>query len=424
MGVVRKNKSAKDGEFLAALDIGAAKTACFIARLTEGFGGAVEADVVGVGHYGGALRAEASPRLDMTETAVRAAVDAAERMAGVHIRDIHVAVGGRRLQSRRVAVELELNGGCVTEEDIGDSLAEGARAAAPEGIAALHTLPITFAVDDEKAIADPRGYCGRLLTTQMLGVGARESTLANLSAAVERCGLRIAAYVAGPCAAAEATLIEDEKELGVVLIDIGARSTAYAVYDAGALVDCGGVPVGGGHITSDIAQVFGAPIAHAERIKSLYGSALVGPGDEHRFIEIPMLGGGETGRISRADLSAVITPRLEEIFELVEAKLPGRDATPNAMRRAVLTGGGSLLVGAREAAEGVLGVKTRLGRPIALAGAPEAVTSPAFSVCAGVVQHTLKDLSNADGSLNALASTERMAGGALGGFGAWFRRRF
>ncbi|MFQ5563141.1 MAG: cell division protein FtsA [Parvularculaceae bacterium] len=424
MVLVRKKKTAKDGDLVAALDIGAAKTACFIASLSTGYDGAVEAEVIGVGHYGAGLRSESNQRLDVAEKAVRAAVDAAERMAGTHIRDVHVAVSGRRLLCTRVCVDLELYGGCVTEEDIGDSLAEGSKIAAPEGVAGLHSLPISFTVDDGDPIVDPRGYCGRQLTTRMLEIGARESALANLSAAIERCGLRPAAFVASPCAAAEAVLIEDEKELGVILIDIGARTTAYAVYDDGALVDCGGVPVGGGHITSDIAQMFGAPLAHAERMKSLNGSALIGAGDDHRFVEFPTLGGGELARISRADLSAVITPRLEEIFELVEAKLPERDAPYNALRRAVLTGGGSLLVGAREVGERVLGVKTRLGRPIALAGAPEAVSAPAFAVCAGMVQYAARRLSDKNGSVGAPAPNDHADGGLFSGVGAWFRAKF
>ncbi len=421
----QRKHASKEGAIVAALDIGASKVACFVARLEPGYDGAIDAEVIGVGHCGGGVHIKANhPRLDATETAVRTVVDAAERMAGEHIRDVSVAVSGRHLQCRRVCVDLELHGGCATEEDICDSLDEGAKAAAEEGNEELHSLPISFSVDGDETIADPRGYYGRQLTTQMLAVSARESALANLSAAIERCGLHISEFVASSYAASEAVLIEDEKELGVVLIDIGARSTAYAAYNDGALIDCGGIPVGGANVTSDIAQVFGAPLAHAERIKSLYGSALSGVGDEHRFVEFPILGAtNEIARISRADLSAVIAPRLEEILEMILARLPEHGAPHSALRRVVLTGGGSLLVGVRETAERVLSMKARLGRPIAIAGAPEAVMAPAFSVCAGVIHQAAKRFSGEDSTILSLRS-KRRAGGLLGNVGIWFRDKF
>ncbi len=411
----------------AALDLGASKVSCFIARGAAGGDIPLQTEIIGVGHYGMPVRSKGAAPVDQLETGIRSAVDAAERMAGEHINRVCVSVPGRFLRTRRIGVDLEISGGIVTEDDIDDALSEGAAIATPPDCAALHALPISFKVDGEEIFLDPVGLSGVTLSTEMLGIGARHSVLDNLSALIERCGLRTTEFVAAPYAAAEATLIEDEKELGVVLIDIGAASTGYAVYDDGMLIDCGGVAVGGGHITKDIAQIFGTPLVHAERVKTVHGAALIGPGDEHRFIDFPQLGAaGERLRASRADVYEVIIPRMEEIFELVAKKLPDDGMRRSGLRRAVITGGGSLLIGAREIAERALSMKSRLGRPMSVVGAPEAASAPGFAVCAGLIQHAANSGAESKSALGvfgqSLHSERRMT--KLGGVEAWLRARF
>ncbi len=426
MTQLRKTKKRKKEDALAAaLDIGASKVACFIARISEEAGFAPQAEVVGVGCYGAPLKSRPTP--DEIETGVRHAVEAAERMAGEHVRRVLVSVPGKHLRGRRIGVDMEIAGGVVAQEDVDDSLAEGAKIATPPDCAPLHAMPIGFKVDGEDGLADPIGFSGGVLSTQMFALGARQSFLDNMADLIERCDLQVEEFVAAPSAAAEAVLLEDEKELGVVLIDIGAAATGFAVYDDGALVECGGVPVGGGHITRDIAQIFGAPLAHAERVKTLYGSALSGPGDEHRFVDFPQLGQpGETARASRADVCEVILPRLEEIFELVGDQLPDDPMRRSGLRRVVLTGGGSLLVGARETAERTLAMKGRLGRPAAIPGSPEAAGAPGFAVCAGLFQHYAnlgRDAQNTIGVLRQSLQAGKQSS-VLGGVEAWLRAKF
>ncbi|HXI86755.1 MAG TPA: cell division FtsA domain-containing protein, partial [Parvularculaceae bacterium] len=224
----------------------------------------------------------------------------------------------------------------------------------------------------------------------------------------------------------EAVLVEDERELGAILLDIGARTTDYAVFERGALVACGGVPLGGEHVTRDIAHAFGAPLKDAERIKTLYGAALTGAGDENKLVDIPQLGGeGEVMRISRAELCAVITPRLEEVFELAAEKLPSDSRAMHGVRRLILTGGGSLLIGARETAERILKMKTRLGRPTGLAGAPDAATAPQFAVCAGLIQLAAKQKEERiDPRATPIAPMRAAGGGLLAGVGQWLKENF
>lgn len=412
-----------DRRLVAALDIGASKAACVIGELTEALDGEFEVDVVGVGQHGAALR-EKTPDVD---AAIRAAVEAAERMAGDRIRHVHVAAGGRSLSTRRIGVDLDIDGGVVTREDVADCLSQGARAAATEGAQPLHVFKVRYALDGEPALDDPVGLAASILNAEILGVSVKDSAVANIEAMLARAGLELDEIVAAPFAAAEAVLIDDEKELGVLLLDIGARSTSFALFERGALVGCGGVGVGGDHITRDIAQIFGAPIAHAERMKTLHGSALTGPGDEHRLVDFPQLGdGAEVVRHSKAELAQVIAPRFEEILELTLAALPGGAAPRRAMRRAVLTGGGSLLLGARETAERVTGVKTRLGRPAPLSGAPESATAPQFAVAFGVLRHAarLKSEHRRAAVRPRLAALGGAGRGFIGGVGQWLKANF
>lgn len=425
--MAKQIKAARDRGLVAAIDIGGSKVACVIAQLTPVFNSEVEPDVIGVGQHGGVCR---DKRPD-AESSLRAAVEAAERMAGERIRCAHVGAGGRSLGSRRIAVDLDIVGGVVTQDDVDECLAQGSAAAAPDGSTPLHALKIKFMVDGEQT-DDPVGLAGGVLSAEMLGLSVRDSFAENIEALLGRCGLELESLVAGPSAAGDAVLIEDEKELGVVMFDIGARSTDFALYERGALIACGGIPLGGDHVTRDIAQIFGSPIAKAERIKTLYGSVLTGTGDEHRFIDFPQLGDeAEIGRHSRTELAQVIAPRFEEIVELTLAALPQSGAR-RAIRRAVLTGGGSLLVGARETAERIIGVKTRLGRPAALSGAPEAATAPQFAAAVGIVQIAARRKASSTHTphrdslpRNGRATSAGSAiGGVIGNVGAWLRSNF
>ncbi|GJL95162.1 MAG: cell division protein FtsA [Hyphococcus sp.] len=427
------NRTRKDQQIIAAIDIGASKISCFIARLTheQGLsdrqGLAQQIEIIGVGHHGSPLKPKYTTSAEELEMGLRKAVDAAERMAEVRIHKVTIGVAGKFLRTRRIGVDLEITDGVVTQEDIEDSINEGARLSASPEYTALHALATAFKLDDEGVFDDPAGLNGSMLSTQMLGVSARLSVLDNLGMIVERCGLIPADYIAAPYAAAEATLIDDEKDLGVVLIDIGAASTAFSVYDNGVMIDCGGVGVGGGHITKDIAQIFGTPLAQAERIKTLYGAALIGPGDEHRFVDVPQMGDdAERIRTSRADLCDVIIPRVEEIFELVSARLPGDANRSIGLRRAVLTGGGSLLVGARESAEKILSMKCRLGRPLSVAGGPEAASAPGFAVCAGLLQCRIKARSEDNFALGLAGQSPHAfpQSAFFGGMEAWLRAKF
>lgn len=416
-------RTTRDADLVAAVDVGASKAVCLIALMAPSADGRKTAEIVGVGLHGiAAGHRSASPHA--AESALRAAIEAAERMAGVRLKSARIAVNGRNLDCRRIAADLELDDGRVAQEDVDECERAGAEAARVDGHAALFAAPARFLLDGEDVGSAPVGLAGSRLSAEIVGVSARESALANIEGLVERCGLRVESRSPAPLAAAEAALTDDEKELGAVLLDIGAASAGFAVFERGALVDCGGVAVGGDHVTRDLSQIFGTPLAHAERVKTLYGSALIGAGDEHKLVDFPQLGGEEIVRASRAEVSAVITPRLEEMFELVLKRLTADSRARRGVRRLAMTGGGSLLIGARETAERVLGLKARLARPSPAAGSPDAATAPQFAVCAGLIEIAARERASRRRA-HAPAPMRRVAGrGLAANVGAWLRDNF
>ncbi|MEM9704877.1 MAG: cell division protein FtsA [Pseudomonadota bacterium] len=379
---------------IAAIDIGASKTVCVIAkRVASGGHDTEEIDVVGFGQVGVSARETRADAKRAAAGAVAAAVEAAERMAKIRLRRAVVSINGKRLRSKRVGVDLNLAGAAVSTEDVVDCLHAGANFARRSGDEIIHTLPIGFTLDGENVGANPCGLIGEKLTAQVVCLSVSEGQAANLRNVLEAHDITIDRLVAGPYAAASAVLSEDEKELGVLMIDIGARTSGFAVFEGGALIKAGGVGVGGEHVTRDLAHVFGCSVAHAERVKALHGSMLSSDMDEHRLIDFPQLNeAGENLSVSRGEVTSVITPRIEELFSLVlREAISDQSAGSGAaagLRRVVLTGGGSQLGGMCEAAERIFSMRARIGRPHGLRHAPEVSAAPGFSACIGALVST------------------------------------
>ncbi len=437
----RPRKLPRDGAVVATLDIGAAKTACFIARVMPGAMGPsgtseIDCDITGGGIYGaqavtGSRKAGALGGLTAREEAIRSAIEAAETVAGERVDTVHVCVPGQAIRYTHVGIDLDIASGFVTADDIVESLQAGAELMTPQGAHLLHAIPVSYAVDGELAGTDPRGLRAQRLTTRLMGVHTSQTTTANLQAVVENAGLSVGSFLATPLMMARSVLVEDEKDLGVLVIDIGAQNVSYAVYQDGRPAGCGGIVPGAGHISRDIAQAFSTPIAHAERQKILHGTVFTSSADEHRFVDmIPMAGGEERQRVPRAELANVIMPRLEEIYETLMARIVEDQCPINHLRRVVLTGGGSQLEGVREHAERVFAMKARLGKPMMINGAPEAMTGPAFSACAGAVEEvsesygTLKDFPETGVRSVSADYRQNASQNRVANIGGWLRSRF
>ena len=380
---------------ICALDIGTSKIACLIARLKPC--GAQEAlrrrshgvEVLGIGHTRArGIKAGAVVNLAEAEEAVRHAVDAAERMARVHVESLVLSVCAGRMASELYAATVHIRGSAATESDIERVLAAGSRHSVRNGRAVLHSLPIAYALDETRDIRDPRGMLGRRLGVDMHVVTIDVAAARNLMFAVERCHLSVEAMVAAPYVAGLCVLADDEADLGAAVVDIGAGTTTLAVFAHGRFVHADAFAFGGNHITMDLARGLNARLADAERIKTLHGSAASSASDERDMITVPPVGDeeGEAPHVvSRAHLVRIISPRVEEILEMVRDRLAASPFAADPGARIVLTGGTSQLAGLPELAARVLGRQVRVGRPLGVAGLPEAAKGPAFAVAAGLL---------------------------------------
>jgi cell division protein FtsA len=367
-----------------ALDIGSTKITCMIGRS--------DADgsrrILGFGwQKGRGIRNGAVTDLDEAERAIRAAVGQAEDMADTRLRAVTVNLGCGQPESRLFNVQWPVGGREVTEEDIRQVVLEGRDRASSEGRDAIHTLPLSFSVDETLRVEDPRGLHCQTLTARLHVIDAVSSSLRNLHTCLSRCDLEIAELVSAPFAAGLATLVEDERELGTTVIDMGGGSTSFAVFAEGQLLHTAQTLVGGIHVTNDIARLLSTPVAHAERLKTLYGSCQASPDDEREMLPVPLVGEEEhqIARVPRSMVVSIIRPRLEEIFEIVKDRLENSGLSRMAGARVVLTGGACQLAGARELAAQILGKQVRLGRPVGLRGLPDAAAGPAFATGAGLL---------------------------------------
>jgi cell division protein FtsA len=396
-GVTPKMKpiSPRRSVVAAALDVGSSKIVCLIARLCPHAPQQVlqrrshSIEVIGFGHtFARGTKAGTVVNLAQVEEAIRQAVDAAERMAGVEIASVVLSVSSGRLASELFAAEVDIIGSAVAESDVARVLAAGSRHSLRDGRAVLHSLPVGYSLDGVSGIRDPRGMLGRHFGVDMHVATTEIAAARNLMLAVERCHLEVEAMVASPYVAGLAVLADDEADLGAAIIDMGAGTTTIAAFQAGRLIHVDGFALGGHHVTMDLARGLNARIADAERIKTLYGTVLSGGSDERDMITVPPLNEHEREQaqfVSRATLVTIIKPRVEEILEMVRDRLAASPIAADRRSHAVITGGASQLNGLPELATRMLGRPVRLGRPLGIAGAPEAAKGPAFAVAAGLL---------------------------------------
>ena len=376
---------------IAVLDIGTSKVACMIAQPDEHSG----MRIIGMGHQlSSGIKSGVITDIHEAETSIVAAVHAAEQMAGVTIEDVVVTINGTPLKSRNVAVEMDILSGGVGDNDIADILAEGTDAMFSEESEVIHCFPSCYSLDDNKAIRDPRGMLGDKLSAELQIITARRAYLRNLSQCIARAHLNVKEYVVASHASALSVCAPDELDLGVTVIDMGGGVTTLSVFAGGRNIYSDAIGIGGHHVTSDIAQGLSTSIQHAERLKTLYGSAITSVKDAEMMIDVPQLGEyeeeDEPTTMPRAMLVGVIRPRMEEIFELLRHRLAASGVGKAAGRRCVITGGASQLIGAGELAAKMLNKQVRKGKPMPYPGIAEAVSGPAFASIVGLLHYMQK----------------------------------
>lgn len=400
------------GSLLAALDVGSTKIACFIGRIVDDEGAF---EIIGVGNrpsFG--VKNGAVVNLGEAEAAIRHAVHAAENMAaevmkGYPLREVIASVSGTHTGSHGQSVEVQVNGHEVTDNDVRRALARAQEREINEDQELIHTIPTYFRIDGQDGITEPRGMVGGHMQVDVHLVTGNAAALRNMAACVERSHLDISALCVSPYAAGLAALVEDETDLGCTVVDIGGGVTSFAVFHSGRMIYSGAVPLGGINVTKDIAQGLTTSLEDAERLKIFYGSAMAAQMDETEMIDVPRLGEDERSKpnhVPRAFLIGIIQPRMEEILELVRAKISDSGLGNVVGRRVVFTGGSSQLPGLKDLGQHVLDKQVRLGRPIRLMGLPDAVSGPAFATAAGLLAYASEHTDEMPAEIMAQARPE------------------
>ncbi|MCG2840470.1 cell division protein FtsA [Sandaracinobacter sp. RS1-74] len=376
---------------IAAIDVGSSKVAALVAMAD----GENMPRVIGAGvRASNGLKRGLVADMAKTESAIRAAMGQAEKAAGVEIESVIVSLSAGGLDSDVTTVEIDIAGHRISEEDMATLLQAGRtridETISKAGRSTLHAEPTLYTIDGLEGVTNPRGFHADRLAVDIHVLTAATPPCRNLDLAVRNAHLGVESIVASGVASSASVLGEEERELGVAVVEIGAGVTTVAVHGGGMLAGLVSIPMGAGDITADIAASFATRRAAAERLKTLSGAATAAPRDNHDMVEVPPLDsddGQESRRVPRAELIAVIRARLDLIFGEVDSALKDIGFTGAAGRQVVLTGGGAELRGIADFAQGSLSRNVRIGRPRGLVGLPEAQSTAAFSTLAGLILH-------------------------------------
>ncbi len=379
---------------LTVLDVGSNKVCCMVAKLKPCDDGKLlrgrshRIQVIGIGHQKSqGVKSGVVVDLDRAEHAIRLAVDAAERMAGLTVDSLIVNISAGRLRSDSFAATINLGGHEVNEADIKRVLAVGAKQALRSERDVIHSLPVAFSLDAERGVRDPRGMVGDALGVDMHVVTGDSAPMRNLELAINRSHLSVERMVATPYASGLAALVDDELEMGAACIDMGGGTTTISVFNEGKFIHADAIAIGGNHVTLDLAKGLSTSISAAERLKVMHGSALPGSADDRDLVSVQPIGDESdvAQQVPRAMMTRIIRARVEETLELLRERINKSGYGGLVGKRVVLTGGASQLAGLPEAARRILGRNVRIGRPLGVAGLPEAAKGPAFSVPVGLL---------------------------------------
>lgn len=422
----RTLRAPNDGDLVAALDIGCSKITCLIARIDSRQAAGFRVEGGGRQQSRG-FKAGAVTDMEGLERAVRLAVEDAERQAGQRIHKVRLGVTGPKVHCQLLSARTEPGGREVSEREIRRVQAAALAKLDVRAGEVLSAWPVAYRIDGQEGIKDPRGMIAETVGVLMSVVTAPRTLVDNLSECVTRAHLKVERLVPSALASGFGTMIEDERDNGAICIDMGAGATGVAVFLNGAPAWLDLVPAGGAHITADIAQIIGTTFAAAERLKTVHGQAdPEAPGLKER-IEVPRL--GDDGRLAatrlpREQLVEIITPRVEELFELIATRLESCALRKVLPRRVVLTGGTSEMAGMRTVASRVLRMPVRRGRPLHAEVLGETLASPAFSTAAGLLTYDETDRTAVQKLGGRYITGQAGDGGVVNKTWSWLKENF
>ncbi len=370
-----------NSELVVGLDIGTTKICAVVGEASPD-----GVDVVGIGtSQSSGLRKGVVVNIDQTVQSIKKALSEAELMAGCEIRSVYAGIAGSHIKGFNSHGVIAVKSGEVDAKDV-ERVLEAAKAVAiPMDREVFHTLPQEYIVDDQRGIMDPLGMAAVRLEVKVHIVTGAVTSAQNSVRSCHRAGLDVADIVLEPLASARAVLTEEEREIGVALVDIGGGTTDVAVFTNDSIKYTGVVALGGQNLTNDIAYGLRTPMSSAEKIKIKYGCALAELVRHDEAIEVPSVGGREPRNLSRQVLAEICEPRMEEIFSLVDQEIIRAGCKNMIGAGVVLTGGCSLMDGSAELAEQVFNLPVRVGYPRNVGGLRDVVNSPKFATAVGLL---------------------------------------
>jgi cell division protein FtsA len=405
-----------DRSLIVGLDIGTSKVVALVGEI--GADGSIE--VLGLGsHPSRGLKKGVVVNIESTVQSIQRAVEEAELMAGCEIHAVYAGIAGSHVRSLNSHGVVAIRDKEVTQGDVEHVIDAAKAVAIPADQKILHVLPQEFIVDGQEGIRDPIGMSGVRLEAKVHIVTGADSAAQNIEKCIQRCGLTVEDVVLEQLASSFAVLTEDEKELGVCLVDIGGGTTDLAVFANGAIRHTAVIPIAGDQVTNDIAVSMRTPTQYAEDIKIRYACALSQLANPDESIEVPSVGERPARRLARQTLAEIVEPRYEELFGLVREELRRSGFEELIAAGIVLTGGSAKMEGAIELAEEVFHVPVRLGMPQQVQGLSDVVRNPIYSTGMGLLLYARDNvLPGAKG--RGLSSAK----GALDRMRSWFQGNF
>lgn len=379
--------NAHDSRIIVGLDIGTSKVVAIVGELNPDG----DLEIIGIGsHKSTGLKKGVVVNIESTVQSIQRAVEEAELMAGCHIETVYVGIAGSHISSLNSHGIVAIKDREVMEQDLERVIDAAQAVAIPADQKVLHILPQEYLIDDQEGVKEPLGMSGVRLEAKVHLVTCAVNAAQNIEKCIRRCGLDVEDIILEQLASSYAVLTDDEKELGVCMVDIGGGTTDIAIFSEGAIQHTGVIPIAGDQVTNDIAMALRTPTPHAEEIKIKYACALAKLTGDDESIKVPSVGDRKPRHLSRQSLAEVVEPRYDELFTLVQAELRRSGYEDLVAAGIVLTGGTSKMEGVVELAEEIFHMPVRLGSPQGVRGLSDIVNNPIYSTGVGLLQYGLQ----------------------------------
>ena len=408
----------EERQMIVGLDIGTSKVVAVVGEIDSN--GSIE--VVGIGsHPSRGLKKGVVVNIESTVNAIQRAIEEAELMAGCQIHSVYVGIAGSHIRSMNSHGIVAIKDREVQRADVERVIDAAQAVAIPADQKILHVLPQEYVIDSQGGIREPLGMSGVRLEAKVHLVTCAETAAQNIEKCVERCGLAVDGIILEQLASSYAVITEDERDLGVCMVDIGGGTSDIAIFTEGSIRHTGVIPVAGDQVTNDIAMALRTPTQHAEEIKIRYACALAQLTGPEETIKVPSVGDRPPRDLSRQSLAEVVEPRYDELFTLIQGEIRKSGFEELVPAGVILTGGTSKMEGVVELAEEIFHMPVRIGAPQYARGMNDIIRNPIYATAVGLLVSGAKELQ--EGAQLAV-NRQSKAGNVLGGLRDWFGRNF